>query len=241
MKQHQNCLIMIYKADQIQAAVASICPEIRRRVECTVPAVSERALWWDLSTCILSSQVPYPLAAAVADVLDRSELLLTQKTHTRREEHIFEILSEPVNVQGRLRKYRFPSAKAAQLAMTHRRIHKTCNSLAELLDDFRTAEDARKWLVNNAPGLGPKQASMFLRNVGLSYDLAILDRHVLEYMELLGLSSVHSRSVQSISGYIDTEVVLRAHARESDCPVGILDWAIWIVMRVVKQPKEKLI
>nr|WP_207768743.1 hypothetical protein [Pelagivirga sediminicola] len=125
--------------------------------------------------------------------------------------------------------------------MTHKQIHKTRDSLSELLEEFTTAEDARKWLVDNAPGLGPKQASMFLRNVGLSYDLAILDRHVLEYMELLGLNSAHSRSVQSISGYVDTEVVLRAHARDSDCPVGILDWAIWIVMRVIKQPKEKLI
>ena len=40
---------------------------------------------------------------------------------------------------------------------------------------------AREWLVSNVKGLGMKEASHFLRNVGY-FDLAILDRHILSLM-----------------------------------------------------------
>ena len=46
--------------------------------------------------------------------------------------------------------------------------------------------DAREWLVKNVKGLGYKEASHFLRNVGY-FDLAILDRHILNLMEEDGL------------------------------------------------------
>ena len=41
--------------------------------------------------------------------------------------------------------------------------------------------EARNWLVNNIKGIGYKEASHFLRNVGYN-DVAILDRHILNLM-----------------------------------------------------------
>lgn len=43
------------------------------------------------------------------------------------------------------------------------------------------SSDAREWLVRNVKGLGYKEASHFLRNVGY-FDLAILDRHIINLM-----------------------------------------------------------
>jgi N-glycosylase/DNA lyase len=37
----------------------------------------------------------------------------------------------------------------------------------------------RSWLVENIKGLGMKEASHFLRNIGFGNDLAIIDRHIL--------------------------------------------------------------
>ena len=230
-----------YDPVQIQAAVASICPEVKLRVEGAVNRGSERALWWELSSCILSSQVPYSLAAATADALDQSGLLADHIGNARLEYRLYEILTQSIVVNGRARKYRFPSTKAAQLAKTHQQVLSTSKSLTYLLEGFESASEARQWLVDFAPGVGPKQASMFLRNVGFSYELAVLDRHVLRYMELIGLRRQFSGSVHSMSGYLDTEISLRAHAEDAKCPVGILDWAIWIVMRVVTQPEGKLV
>ena len=239
MKRYREYSTIRYDAARIQAAVASICPQVKLRVERSTNGGGERALWWELSSCILSSQVPYSLAAAAADTLERSGLLSGHAENAQLEYRLYEILTQPIVVNGRVRKYRFPSVKAAQLAKTHQQVLNTAKSLTYLLKGFESASEARQWLVDFAPGLGPKQASMFLRNVGFSYELAVLDRHVLRYMELMGLHRPLSDSVHSMSGYIDMETSLRAHAEDAKCPVGILDWAIWIVMRVATQPEEK--
>jgi N-glycosylase/DNA lyase len=72
---------------------------------------------------------------------------------------------------------------------------------------------------------------MFLRNANGSYDLAILDRHVLRYMETMNLSSQANNNVTSIGKYERVEMQLREHADSLGYAVGLLDWAIWIVMR----------
>lgn len=113
-------------------------------------------------------------------------------------------------------------------------------SLSNLIDNFHDASQARAWFVAHAPGLGPKQASMFLRNVGMSYDLAILDRHVLDYMAAIGIYKGSKYSISTLSQYNVSEAALRDHSDSLDCPVGLLDWAIWIVMRIAKQPLESV-
>ena len=79
---------------------------------------------------------------------------------------------------------------------------------------------------------------MFLRNAGVSYDLAILDRHVLNYMSRLGIYSGTKHFISGLKQYKLHEDVLCEHALELDCPVGLLDWAIWIVMRVANRNME---
>ena len=81
---------------------------------------------------------------------------------------------------------------------------------------------------------------MFLRNAGLSYNLAILDRHVLNYMSAIGLYSGKKQSIATLSQYQRHETTLRDHADDMNCPVGLLDWAIWIVMRVANRKMETI-
>jgi N-glycosylase/DNA lyase len=141
-----------YESSQIQYAVASICPEIKLRLDNNSNAVSERALWWELSSCVLSSRVPYELATVAADALDHTRVLLDHRGHDRLEERIFDILSKPLSVKGRMRKYRFPAAKAAQLALTHQRIHSEATGLSKLIAGFEVAEDAGNgsWITRQA-------------------------------------------------------------------------------------------
>lgn len=228
---------MICEGRQLQAAVASICPDIENRVvQCRAPA-DERALWWELSVCVLSSQVPFSLAIAAADVIDKSGVMHSSSHCEDVGDTIHAILRTPLRVAGRERLYRFPSVRAVQLERLRASVLANAASLSALLAGFTTANHARRWLVDNAHGLGPKQASMFLRNVALTYDLAIIDRHVLDYMLLTGLHSKSGSAVSSLKQYLPLEDVLRLHAEELKCPVGILDWAIWIVMRIAKQQK----
>lgn len=228
---------MNYNSQQIEAAVMSICPDIENRVAKRSIRADERSLWWEMSACVLSSQVPYTMATAAADAIDGSGLLYCRPRHPNVGRAVHEILRKRLLVGGRERLYRFPSVKASQLEEIQVSVLTAANSLSELLEGFETPNQARRWLVDNAPGLGPKQASMFLRNVGLTYDLAIIDRHVLDYMSLTGLHPKGGRVVSSLARYLPLENVLRLHADALQCSVGILDWAIWIVMRVAKQER----
>ncbi len=56
--------------------------------------------------------------------------------------------------------------------------------IKEFLNSFIDPLELRNWLVENVKGLGMKEASHFLRNVGLSENqLAILDVHILKNLK----------------------------------------------------------
>jgi N-glycosylase/DNA lyase len=230
-----------YAPQLLSTAVAAICPDIQSRVaDAVMPG--ERRLWWELSSCILSSQVPYALAIAAADAIDAERVFSDSPCEGNfLAQRLVQVLSTPLVVDGRSRAYRFPVIRARQLAATHAAITKEACSLRALVDGFSNAVEARTWMVKHAPGIGPKQASMFLRNIGMSYDLAILDRHVLNYMSVLGIYRGSTASIGGLRQYCQHESVLRDHARAFSCPVGLLDWAIWIVMRVASRKEGSVV
>ncbi|WP_027668096.1 8-oxoguanine DNA glycosylase [Rhizobium leguminosarum] len=219
-----------FSAGSITQAVCAICPDIEQRIASGATPRCERSLWWELSACVLSSQVPYPLASEAASAIDLTGYLFEPDCLPDLSDRLNAILRQPLTTTGR--RYRFPCARAKQLATTKERVTDQFGTLTALLSELENPVAARNWLVNFAPGLGPKQASMFLRNSGFSYDLAILDRHVLNYMELTGLRSENSKPIATMKEYRFDEDSMRSHARELGFAVGILDWAIWIVMRV---------
>lgn len=221
--------------ERLASAVTAVCSEIVERIDRNPHDHTERSLWWELSSCLLSSQVPYSLATAAADRIQTSELL----THWNGSEELLandlmNLLSTPMCLAGRLRTYRFPRSRGNQLAATRAAVAREAGGLDRLLAGFTCAAQARDWFVRSAPGIGPKQASMFLRNSGVSYDLAVLDRHVMTYMSTVGLTPERVRSVVGMEQYQRHEATLRAHAVHLGYPVGLLDWAIWIVMRVAQ-------
>lgn len=84
-------------------------------------------------------------------------------------------------------------------------------------------------------GLGPKQASMFLRNTGHTLELAVLDRHVLVFMDLLGLAPLPK--ALTLAEYLRREAVFAGFADRLGHSVGHVDWAVWFVMRAARQEK----
>jgi len=229
-----------YTAERLSDAIAAICPDIESNVRNASKKPDDRIMWWELSSCILSSQVPYSLAITAADVIDRSALLYGDDLKgINLFEELNRLLEQPLVVEGKARHYRFPRIRAQQLAAARQAIILQSGSILELVQGFKDPVVAREWLVKKIPGVGPKQASMFLRNIGFSYDLAIIDRHVLNYMSIIGISSDGLKSISGMKEYGKRESSLRDYAEQLDCTVGILDWAIWIVMRVASGRMEK--
>lgn len=197
--------------------------------------VYEDDLWRELCCCILSSQVNYELADAAADVIDRAGVFCSNaRSWESVAQDIHSILSGTFRVAGRTRGYRFPNTKSYQIARTWAVIREEAQSIGNLIAKFDDVVALREWLVRHAPGLGPKQSSMFLRNAGVTMDLAVLDRHVLRYMEVIELVPEGDRQPMNLRDYQATEVVLRSYADQLGYRVGLLDWAIWIVMRVAR-------
>ena len=88
------------------------------------------------------------------------------------------------------------------------------------------AEGLRDWFAKNVKGFGYKEASHFLRNIGLGLDLAILDRHILKNLELAGVIETMP-TYMSRRKYLEIERKMRAYAEEIGIPMGHLDLLLW--------------
>ena len=92
--------------------------------------------------------------------------------------------------------------------------------------DSRDPESTREWLVKNIKGIGYKEASHFLRNIGLGENLAILDIHILRNLKELGIIQEIPRSLTR-KLYLEIEERLRIFSRRCHIPVGHLDLLFW--------------
>lgn len=182
--------------------------------------------------------MPFELARTAADELSRAGLFngaTLQMTGSQYESELLAVLRSPLWVDGSYRRYRFPKSKAHQLAVTRGRFFEANFSLSEIVYGSNDAADSRTTLINLVAGMGAKQASMFLRNSGSTYELAILDRHVLTYMSALQLTITNDRNALGLKKYLATEDIFHGYAQHLGFNIGCLDWAIWIVMRVARR------
>jgi N-glycosylase/DNA lyase len=99
-------------------------------------------------------------------------------------------------------------------------------SIKSMIGRFSDVYDAREWLVRNVKGIGYKEASHFLRNVGLGGDLAILDRHILKNLRSLQVIEEVPASL-SRRRYLDIEMGMKELSEEIKIPMSHLDLVLW--------------
>jgi N-glycosylase/DNA lyase len=219
------------------SAVARTCAtivEMRAGVQAGLP--SDRAVWHELVACILGSQIRFETAIQMAMAV--SDLgMPDQWGEAAVNGEILGRLRHIVGAEGRqphdqTPRHRFPEAKASQLWLAASHVRRS--GLENIADKIREDDpsSARAFLVREVAGLGPKQASLFLRNVGRANDMAILDRHVLKYMQLIGLIKSERENVQTLRAYERVEAVFVAHCTDRGWSVADYDLAVWAVMRV---------
>ena len=75
-------------------------------------------------------------------------------------------------------------------------------------------------------GLGYKEASHFLRNIGLGEEFAILDRHILRNLARLKVIPEVPVSITK-KRYLEIEEKLRRFAADIGIPVAELDLLFW--------------
>lgn len=105
-------------------------------------------------------------------------------------------------------------------------LFKEKDSLKNLIQSIENDFEKREWLVKNIKGLGLKEASHFLRNIGFGKNLAILDRHILKNLYEIGIIEKIPSSL-SKKKYFEIENKMKNFAKKFDIPLEHLDFVLW--------------
>jgi N-glycosylase/DNA lyase len=125
-------------------------------------------------------------------------------------------------------KYRYIAARPGYVVVTRDYLKEHCSfRLREKLSSFDDPLERRDWLAKEprVKGIGYKESSHFLRNIGLP-GYAILDKHILRSLFELGVIE-SSKPPTTRSRYLEVEQQLRGFAEKLNIDFDELDLVLW--------------
>ncbi|HVQ38780.1 MAG TPA: N-glycosylase/DNA lyase [Pyrinomonadaceae bacterium] len=124
--------------------------------------------------------------------------------------------------------HRFPVERPGYIVVTRSYLQEHCEmALREKLQSFSDPIERRDWLAQEkrVKGLGYKESSHFLRNIGFS-GYAILDKHVMNCLNDLKVVDT-PKPPSNRTRYLETEERLKSFARELRIDFDELDLVLW--------------
>ena len=221
--------------------IRGMCAELHESTKApNWQTLSEGELLSEAAICIVGSQMIYEMALEVVRRLTMLGLLKPDaRPNAIWKRRATNALSIPLEFysNGSLRssKPRFKNRIVHLLSATLANVYGHDRTLREILAGAERAEDARRLLIDYVFGFGPKQASLFLRRVGFSSDLAVIDTHILDYIRIRTGESTSQTALSKIDHYEQIEAGFRTLAERFGYGVGCVDLATWITMRVAKR------
>jgi len=189
--------------------------EIKKRLEGfkKVWEKSDEDVFVELCFCLLTPQSKARAAdRAIKSLLEKNILFSENKE---------QILRELVNAG-----VRFPENKAKYIVEAREFFtHDGKIDIKSKLDKG-SASAKREWLIENVKGLGYKEASHFLRNVGLGFELAILDRHIMKNLIEYGVIDEIPKCL-SRKCYLFFEEKMKNFSKQVNIPLAELDLLFW--------------
>jgi len=116
--------------------------------------------------------------------------------------------------------HRFPNTRAHFIYLAQ--VHK--DTLRDELFSINGKLEKREWLVKNIKGLGFKESSHFLRNIGF-FDYAIIDFHIIDI--LVGNKIIKRPKTLNKKNYLAIEKKLQVLGNKSKLTLGELDLYLW--------------
>lgn len=178
-----------------------------------VPGKGDGAIFEELCYCILTAGSSAKMGMRTVEALRDLLLYGSREDLVRR---------------ARERRVRFWRVRPSYIYHTREYLRGYCRlQLRDLLLSFECADARRDFLAMNRDikGLGYKEASHFLRNIGFR-GYAILDKHILNSLRALGIISRRMRP-DARGGYLAIEQRLRAFADEIAIDMDHLDLLLW--------------
>jgi N-glycosylase/DNA lyase len=168
-------------------------------------------IFLELIFCILTPQSKATLCWQAVKNIDQ----LYSKYMTIKEKDILKAIKH----------IRFHNAKAKYI-MEAKKLFIVNNILDVRAKVVNNIYSTREWLVNNVKGLGYKESSHFLRNIGIGRELAILDRHILCNLRLYNIIDVIPQYLTKKT-YLTIENKMQNFAKKLNIPMCHLDMILW--------------
>jgi len=165
---------------------------------------SNKELFKELCFCILTANFNAEKCIKIQNEIGDDFLLLTEKD-----------LAEKLTKMG----HRFPNYRAKYIADSSK-----YNKMLKDVVCFSKDTQIREWLVKNIKGLGYKESSHFLRNIGFD-NIAIIDFHIIDILVSHNLISKPKSLTKK--KYIEIENVLKNIARKTNLSLAELDLYLW--------------
>lgn len=199
--------IPLLKLSELKSNYRNLKSDIRNRLKefLNIPA-SE--YFYELTYCLLTPQS----SAVNADKV--ISLLKANKFKSK------EINPEPI-LRRKDSYIRFHKNKSRYLTA----VKKQYPLISKQITDNISGEELRLWLVKNVKGLGWKESSHFLRNIG-HRNLAILDRHILRNLVRLGVLQELPKTLTA-KNYLQIEENFRKFSKRIGIPMDELDLLFW--------------
>ena len=168
---------------------------------------SKEKIFSELCFCILTANFNAERALKIQKYLEKEFLLLGEKE-----------LAKKLKNLG----HRYPNTRAKYIVEAKRKL----NELIKILQDKNKNEyEKREWLVKNIKGIGYKEASHFLRNIGYK-NIAIIDFHILDLLVKNNLLKEKPKTLTK-SKYLEIENLLRKLAQKLYITLAELDLYLW--------------
>ncbi|MCX6670926.1 MAG: N-glycosylase/DNA lyase [Euryarchaeota archaeon] len=185
---------------------SSIQTTIQQRIQefKTIDTHSTEELFQELCFCILTANFNAERSIQIHAQLSNCFCSDTKET-----------LAKNLKEQG----YRFPNTRAAFIVESTSK-----KDILPTMIQTLQHEERRTWLVDNIKGLGYKEASHFLRNIGFD-DYAIIDFHILDLLERYRL--IKKPKTLTTKQYRKIEHVLQKLATKTNLTLAELDLYLW--------------
>ncbi|MBI2543015.1 MAG: N-glycosylase/DNA lyase [Candidatus Aenigmarchaeota archaeon] len=189
--------------------------DIRKRLDefKSVSDQTDEKLFAELAFCILTPQSKATICWNVIKSLEKNSLLFT---------------GDYDEIRPFLNAVRFGNNKTGYLIGARKFFTENGRIvIKKKLSQFKDPISLRGWIVENVKGIGMKESSHFIRNIGLSENqLAILDTHILRNLEKFDVIEQVPKSLTK-NLYLDIEEKMKRFAGKMEIPLDELDLLLW--------------
>ena len=187
--------------------------EIKNLVDARIKEFKEKGkktsneLFKELCFCILTANFNAEKSIKIQEEIDDRFLTLPEHQLARKLKELG---------------HRYPNTRAKYIIEAR----KYKDSLKDIINSFDDGDKLREWLVKNIKGIGYKEASHFLRNIGFT-NFAIIDFHIID--TLVKHKLIEKPKTLTKKKYLEIENLLKEIGKRLKLNLAELDLYLWYI------------